>query len=145
MEPDLRPGESLVERYRRELRDLMVAGIDFSHVPPSPPPTQNTSIRHDLILLAEHYCDTHLHDRAPIESEAKAAVHAEIARDILACVEAGRWDQLQPTAWAVRRAFAWWYEMNRIERAVQRLWGLRPPRPAGRSLHYWSRLSKQAT
>jgi hypothetical protein len=139
------PGESPVERYKRELRDLMVAGIDFRRILPSLPPIQNDSIRRDLSFVAEHYSDTYLHDRAPIGEEAKAAVHAEIADDILACVEAGRWDQLQPTAWAVRKAFAWWYEMNRIERALRRWHGLLPPRPAGRSLHYWSRLSKQAT
>jgi hypothetical protein len=145
VEPGLQPGESPVDRYRRELRDLMVAGIDFRRIPTSPPPTRNPDIRHDLILVAEHYSDGHLRDRALTEGEVKAAVHAEIADDICACVEAGRWDQLQPTAWAVRVAFAWWYEMNRLERAVQRLWGLRPPRPAGRSLHYWSRLNNQST
>jgi len=117
--------ESRAEQYRRDLRDLLVAALDFRAIPTSPPPTQNPKLRSDLIATAECVSDLHLRALAPAESEAQA-VWAGIADDILACVEQARWNQLRPTEWAVRTRFTWWFEMSRLRRAWYRLWGKAP-------------------
>src|SRR5262245_60990063 len=84
------------QRYRRELRDLLVAALDFHRVPTSPLPTQNRGLRSDLILAAECVSDLHLSTHAPSTSQARA-IWAEVADDILICLELGRTDQLRPT------------------------------------------------
>src|SRR5262245_55412762 len=99
MEADTESGESSIRRYRRELRDLLVATLDVRCVPTSPPPTQNPGLRSDILLAAEHLSTVHLSALALAEAEARA-VWAEVADDLLTCVEQGRWDQLRPTEWA---------------------------------------------
>jgi hypothetical protein len=135
VEPSEVSGESL-ERYRRELRDLMVAGIDFRRVPASPRPTRNTLLQSDLVRVAEHYSDLHLQSLAPASFFA-FGLWAAIAEDICVSLEDG--DRLQPSAWAVGVAFRWWFEKSRIERAWLRLWGHRAPRPGGRPLYEFIR------
>jgi hypothetical protein len=108
------------EQYRRELRDLLVAVLDFRCIPASPPPTQNPSLRSDLCRAAECLSDLHLRSLAPAELEAHA-VWLEVADDILACLEHGRWHQLRPTEWAVRVKFAWWFKLSWLGRAWYRL------------------------
>ena len=132
MEADTDSGESPVQRYRRELRDLLVATLDVRCVPTYPLPTQNPGLRSDILLAAEHLSTMHLSALAPAEAEARA-MWAEIADDLLTCVEQGRWDQLRPTEWAVRVKFAWWFEMSWLGRAWYRLRG-QEPRPGGRPL-----------
>jgi hypothetical protein len=126
------PGESPAEQYRRQLRELLVAALDFRRVPASPPPTQNSGLRSDLLGTAECVSELHLSALAPAGPEARAA-WAAVADDILACLEHGRWDRLRPTEWAVRTRFAWWFETNWLGRAWYRLRG-RAPRPGGRLL-----------
>jgi hypothetical protein len=133
VDADMRPGECAADRYRRQLRDLLVAGLDLSRVPCDPPPTQNPALLHDFLLAAEHYSETHLGTTAPTGAEARA-VWTEVATDILACLERGEWGRLRPPAWAVRAAFRWWFEMSWFDRVVYRLRGGRGPRPGGRPL-----------
>jgi hypothetical protein len=125
-------GESPAQRYRRELRDLLIAGLDFRRIPASPPPTANPGLRSDVIVTADYLSAAHLSALAPAASEAEV-VWADIADDVLACLEQGRWDQLRPTEWAVRVRFAWWFQMSWLGRAWYRLWG-KVPRPGGRPL-----------
>jgi hypothetical protein len=133
VEAGVESGESPAERYRRQLRDLLVAALDFRRVPASPPPTQNPGLRSDVLLAAEYVSEVYLSAPAPAGSEARA-VWAEVADDILACLEQGRWDRLRPTERAVRVSFAWWFEMGWLGRAWCRLRG-KEPRPGGRPLN----------
>ena len=126
----MQPDESPAARYRRELRDLLVAGLDFRQIPASPPPTQDPSLRRDCLLAAEHVSDTYLVAAAPPDAP---ALREEVADDILRCLEEGRTDRLRPTAWAVRVRYAWWFELSRLGRVWYRLWG-EAPRPGGRPL-----------
>jgi hypothetical protein len=138
MEASVEVSESPAERYGQELRDLLVAALDFRCVPMSPPPTQNPGLRSDLVLTAECVSDLHLSARAPAGSEARV-VWAEVADDILACQEQGRWDLLRPTEWAVRIKYAWWFEMSWLRRAWYRL-RRKAPRPGGRRLSEFVRI-----
>jgi hypothetical protein len=119
------------ERYRRELRDLMVAGIDFKRLPyppPAPPPTQDDSLRRDLVRVAEHISETDLGIRVAADGELRVIL-GEVSDDIRRCVEEKRPDLLLPTEWAVRTRFAWWYKKTWVGRLWHCLWSReRPPK-----------------
>ena len=133
VKPGGQPGVSPAERYRRELRELLVAVLDFRRIPRDPPPTRNPGLRADCLLAAEHVSETYLAAIAPPAEEARG-VWAEVADDILGCVERGEWKRLWPTEWSVRVKYGWWFEMSWLARAWYRLWGGRRPEPGGRPL-----------
>jgi hypothetical protein len=123
--------KSPIDRYRRELRELLVAVLDFDRVRAYPP--GDAGLRSDCMLAAEHLSETYLRELAPAGPEARA-VWAEVAEDVLGCVERNERGRLRPTAGAVRVAYRWWYDMGWFRRAWHCVRGERVPRPGGRPL-----------
>ena len=125
------PRESPTDRYRREVRELLVAALDFRYLRSHPP--GDPGLRSDCLLAAEHLSETYLRELTPAGPEARA-VWAEVADDVLGCVERGERGRLRPTAKAVRLTHGWWYDMGWFRRAWYCVPSGRVPRPGGRPL-----------
>ena len=85
MEPIVQPSESLDVRYRRQLRELLVARVDFRYVSKSAARTEYGALRRDLIVIAEDSSETCLSAIAP-QKEDTRKMWGEVADGILECV-----------------------------------------------------------
>ena len=91
MEPIVQPSESLDVRYQRQLRELLVARVDFRDVSKSAARTEHGALRRDLIVIAEDSSETCLSAIAPQNEDART-MWGEVADGILAWVASEKWD-----------------------------------------------------
>ena len=129
----MQPEETAAAKYRRELRDLLVAAIDFSRLPMSPPPTQNALYRGDLLRCLEFLSEEYL-GTPPVAEGVIRPEWEEIADDVLTCFEHRRWDRLRPTPEGIRLAYRWWTEMNWLRKLKYLFNGGRVPIAGTRKL-----------